>query len=783
MSKLAQLSPAIWVKENNLVNEKGEIIDFKDHLFLWQIYADMNPEQVIKKCLAPETRVLTSDLRWVLLENVEVGQDLVSVDDLTGGKARGRKIRKTTITGKCETYEEAYCLTMSDGRKIIATGDHRFLCNRNIDGRIGPTKWKYVKDIKIGENFRNFTNLWSEGNFDDGWFGGFIDGEGSLRKRNEGGTEMSMVQVDNNVLQKALKYLKDNNIPYSLSEKNKSDLGKKLVFAIRICSQRHLFSIVGKCRPSRFVFNSAWWEGLSLSHKSKIDKINDTWIKVVKKEMVGKRRMIDISTTTGTFIAEGFISHNCAQVGVSVTMNLKVFHLAKYRGITTIYTMPSDSDVWEFVKTKTDKIYSSNPELKKNLVSDNIGLKQVGNNFIYYKGTVSKTASISTTADLLLHDELDRSELSIVEQYRSRISASKYKGIWKISNPSISGVGVDEDWKRSDKKEWFITCKGCGEEQYLIWEDNVDEIKGVYVCSHCGKELTDIERMAGIWKPTGTGRISGYHISQMMASWLTAKDLIKEKEERGIEYFNNFVLGEPYSVGEMMDFRRIIEDCWTDKTIDEEPFYMGIDIGKVKHYVLGTSKGIFKIGKCESREELEDIIKRYNPRWVMDSGPERTWAEEFKSKYPKGTLCFLNKKSEDKPIAEWGGQNNTDVDRKRVGYVYVDRNRAIDQMIYEMARGEMLFSVDSRTLGLYINHWLTMRRIIEESGQNKRYVWTSTNGEDHWCFATLFYWLAKQRGQKSTFIQDVLPKKEIIQATADGFEMRSLEDIINEQNL
>ena len=364
----------------------------------------------------------------------------------------------------------------------------------------------------------------------------------------------------------------------------------------------------------------------------------------------------------------------CAQVGVSVTMNLKVFHLAKYRGITTVYTMPSDSDVWEFVKTKTDKIQASNPGLKQGLVGDNLTLKQVGNANIYFKGTISKTAPISTTADLLLHDELDRSDLNIIEQYRSRISASKYKWVWKVSNPSLIGVGVDEDWKRSDKKEWFIVCKGCKQEQYLVWDENVDEIRGIYVCKHCGKELTDNERRMGSWKATGTGRISGYHISQMMAAWITAKDLIKEKEERGIEYFNNFVLGEPYSIGEMMDFRKMIEDCWVPEALDQGPFYMGIDIGKVKHYVIGSDKGIFKIGKCESREELEDLLDKYNPRYVIDSGPERTWAEEIKKKFPKGTLCFLNKKNDAKAIVEWGGEKNTDEDRKKVGYVFVDRN-------------------------------------------------------------------------------------------------------------
>lgn len=128
----------------------------------------------------------------------------------------------------------------------------------------------------------------------------------------------------------------------------------------------------------------------------------------------------------------------CSQVGVSVTLTLKTIFMAKYRQITTIYTMPSDDDVSEFVKTKADKIFLSNREMMKGANIDNVQLKQIGNHFIYYKGTRSKTAPLATTSDLLIHDELDRSDLKIIEQYRSRITASKFKGVWEISNPSTT---------------------------------------------------------------------------------------------------------------------------------------------------------------------------------------------------------------------------------------------------------------------------------------------------------------------------------------------------------
>lgn len=475
----------------------------------------------------------------------------------------------------------------------------------------------------------------------------------------------------------------------------------------------------------------------------------------------------------------------CAQIGLSVCLNIKAFHLAKYRNIATIYTMPSDDDVSKFVKTKTDKIFHSNPIIRKGLITDSVSIKQVGNNFIRYKGTRSKSAPIADTADLLIHDEVDRSDLNIVEQYRSRISFSKYKGIWLVSNPSIAKMGVDAEWGNSDQKEWFIICSKCKHDQYLVWEENVDEINMRYVCKSCGKELTKREIRDGKWKPLNPGaEMSGYHISQMMAPWLTAKELIKEKETRGTEYFKNFVLGEPYQIGDVADFRQMITDCYTSNPLDEEPFIMGIDIGIEKHYVLGSKKGIFKIGKVKTRKELEAIIDRYDPIIVMDAGPERTWAEEFKEKYPKCHLCFYRKDTTKAELVKWGGLVGGNEDEKNHGYVWTDRNRAINAVIDEFLNGKILIYLSREDLNKYILQWETLRRIMEPTALGtKSYKWESTTGEDHWAHATVYYWIARGKTSSADIISEPEINKSMIERTPDGFKMRDLKEVIEENQM
>lgn len=48
-ASLSQISVHAWIQENGIVNEKGEPIEFRDHLFLFDIYSDESPNLVVMK--------------------------------------------------------------------------------------------------------------------------------------------------------------------------------------------------------------------------------------------------------------------------------------------------------------------------------------------------------------------------------------------------------------------------------------------------------------------------------------------------------------------------------------------------------------------------------------------------------------------------------------------------------------------------------------------------------------------------------------------------------------
>ena len=84
-----------------------------------------------------------------------------------------------------------------------------------------------------------------------------------------------------------------------------------------------------------------------------------------------------------------------------------------------------------------------------------------------------------------------------------------------------------------------------------------------------------------------------------------------------------------------------------------------------------------------------------------------------------------------------------------------------------------------------IEHWQTMRRVQEENrlGQ-KRYVWESTNGVNHFASAMWFYWVARSRAMEDVVIlhEKGGEDKKLIQVTSDGMKMMEIEEIFSEIN-
>jgi len=429
----------------------------------------------------------------------------------------------------------------------------------------------------------------------------------------------------------------------------------------------------------------------------------------------------------------------CAQIGKSVTFSIKSLFAIKHLHFNLIYTMSSDSDVNEFVSSKFNKIVQANSHEFDGMQTDNVERKEFNDRFIFFKGTNSKTAAISTTADVLIHDEISRSDQTAIETYKSRTKASPYKGRWLFSNPGTERDELDLAWNRSDQKEWTITCPYCKDEHYLVFPDSIDMDKKCYICRACKKPIEDNVRRKGKWVAQNPdSKVSGYHISHLMCPWISPEEII-EDSKGDPAYFNNFVLGKPYSPGDLSVTRTTILDIWTPKSLDNGDRFIGIDVGNIKHYVIRSGQGLIKVGRFSTWAELDEIIAFWKPKsGVIDAMPDNTAAKHYVSKYPWMQMSFFMENTNNPQTIVWWGEN----DKK--GIVYSHRDRILDQMLTAMIEARWLIGVTpDKDFQEYIKHYETLRRakVVNNKGI-ERYIWESTTGVDHYVFADLYSYLA-----------------------------------------
>lgn len=417
----------------------------------------------------------------------------------------------------------------------------------------------------------------------------------------------------------------------------------------------------------------------------------------------------------------------CAQVGLSTTISIKAMYAAWTKRLDVIYSYPTYDMARKMVSSKVNRLIANNAILQEMTQDqDSIEQKRVGKNVIYFQGASNEQAAIALPADLYIADEVDRSDQAIVEMFSSRLQHSKYKWEWRFSNPSVPENGVDKWWQESDQKEWFVRCQGCNRDQILT----LDHMKGeVYACEKCGKEL---ERRKGQWIARWKDReISGYHVSLLMDPLTSPKQIRQLKKDKSEQFFENFVLGEPYVGSGNYLPRHVLFGNLTDGFNPQDaPPVIGADTGKRIHFVVGNKYGLFHREEAQDYKPIESILKNDSRAIaIIDVGGDQTAPRELRERYPSQVyLCSFVQAQDVAP--KW---------KEDIGMVSTDRNKAIQLVVDEFTERRIPIFGNKTEWSEYADHWGKLYRVLEEDDRGRRrYVW-ERNGPDHFALATV-YW-------------------------------------------
>lgn len=259
-------------------------------------------------CLSPATKVLTSDLRWRPLAEMNVGDEIVGFDEQIGGGSQ--RFRRSVIESLNRTFLPSYEIKTALG-STIASEDHMWLVKRPVPNRLGHRRaWKKTRDLQIGDQIIAFGEPWEEeDSWEAGYLAGFFDGEGSLGMPGGRGAHTSKVprlsfgQNEGPILHQVMDLLIRRGYGLRPSKNTKSNVVNVIFQGGKYDAMRFL----GSVRPKRLLAkSSALWEGRATWGFGKADNTQP----VLSITPVGPRSLIAIGTSTKTLVADGLLSHN-----------------------------------------------------------------------------------------------------------------------------------------------------------------------------------------------------------------------------------------------------------------------------------------------------------------------------------------------------------------------------------------------------------------------------------------------------------------------------------------
>lgn len=265
-------------------------------------------EEIAAYCVGVDTRVLTMDLRWSRAGDLKRGDALVGFDEQNGPRA-ARRWRPSVVTGHRIERRPAFVVRTESGAALVCTADHKWLVGRGAVGHWDPVEWATTEEIirRLGRKNRRvflpkYFEPWSErSDYDAGFLAAALDGEGCLPDSKQA-WRIQFAQMPNSFLDAVLLKLRQAGFAVQIHKSKPNGCINPVVCQ----GLPEVTRFLGQMRPPRLMDN--WLRQFAARPREMRAFKRD---RVVSVEAVGDVDIAVMSTSSETFIAEGFASHNC----------------------------------------------------------------------------------------------------------------------------------------------------------------------------------------------------------------------------------------------------------------------------------------------------------------------------------------------------------------------------------------------------------------------------------------------------------------------------------------
>jgi hypothetical protein len=259
-------------------------------------------EESARYCVAPETKVLKSDLSWVDAVHVQAGDLLVGVDEEAQGQGAHRRLRVAVVEATRVFEDDRFEVITTQGR-VIVNAVHPFLVARTNEDH--HQRWVETRHLQSGMPIKFLGCPWEDRA--DSWLAGLLDGEGCVvttpQKR-----IAAISQNPGPVLEKAKSILVADGIGFQVYQGSNHKTVSATVTTIQ-----GILRLLGSYRPIRLLPKGADL----LDGRARLPQKDDKAY-VLEIRRVSRGPVVGIQTSTRTLITNGFISHNSKFAGLTL---------------------------------------------------------------------------------------------------------------------------------------------------------------------------------------------------------------------------------------------------------------------------------------------------------------------------------------------------------------------------------------------------------------------------------------------------------------------------------
>jgi hypothetical protein len=495
--------------------------------------------------------------------------------------------------------------------------------------------------------------------------------------------------------------------------------------------------------------------------------------------------------------AKDVYSQKCAQTGLSeIFMRWGMSACATQDNFTLIWTFPSSSDAERFAKARIDPMIASSREMQRALskIVNSSELKQFGmNSFCYIRGTLSDTGGLSVPADLLIHDEYDKSDMDNISTYVSRLQHKPTKMRRIFSTPTIAKYGISLLMETAKRKHQMWKCSHCNHQWVPSYELDVDipgwdgekklidkyNLKNIrwsearLLCPSC-KCVPDSDIKYREWvveNPLDNYDASGWMVSPFCApKFISPSYLVKVSTEfnKWPEFVNQSLGLTSEDESESLTETDIRKSVLNAELVDSGTHSFGADMGVLCHIAIGrkASDGTYlvvhreKVSYNKFEERRRELMREYRcATSVHDAFPYSDIVKRITDFDPNayGAIYADSNNPETYKIREQEGDD--ELGKLNFRSLIINRSIAFDWLMNLMKKSK-LFIKDQGDIEDLVLQFRDMKRVQEfDKHGGIVYRWKKTQGLDHYHHATLYMLMAIElRGTATNLETQGLPQ-------------------------